>query len=501
MSTRPFSEADALRPRFSPELKARAHRVFAVLQRYAFPIFLLAVVGVLVLVWLHAVMFAYLDAIPANETTTWFGGELTVAEIQAGSDARGRLPGFLSILAYALWPLQFPLVRDVIGVGALFGFVNLLAMFAIWWERKVAARIQSRLGPMRVGRWHGWAQSLADGLKLVQKEDLVPAGADGILFRIAPYLAFVPVFAAFAALPFAGEWVFRDLDVALIFIFALLGIDVMGVIIAGWASNNKWSVYGAMREACQMVSYEIPMGLSLLVAIMTVGTLRLSAMGELQSGGFHTWLVFANPFTFLAAGVFFVASLASCKRAPFDLPEAESELVAGYHTEYSGFRWGLFFFAEYSAMFIVSGLLVILFLGGWNSPLPEGWGAELATGGALARALHGILFSGPLWFVAKAMFIIYVQMWMRWTLPRLRIDQVMYMCVQVLVPMAMVLLLGNTLWQWLVPDDGRLERVINILLTIIGALFVIGFFAVIIYGVANRKRLVGRLAVDALPGA
>src|SRR5437867_6921260 len=256
----------------------------------------------------------------------------------------------------------------ILCAGVFLPIISLLAMFCIWWERKVAGHMQSRIGPNRVGPF-GLLQSLADGVKLLTKEDLVPGAADSLLFRIAPYLAFAPAFAAFLALPFAPDMTFEpNLNVGLFWILAILSVEVMGVILAGWASNNKWSVYGAMREACQMVSYEIPLGISIIVGIMAAGTLNLVDLGHLQGGGIHTWLIYRNPFTFAAFGVYFVASLASNKRAPFDLPESESELVAGFHTEYSGLRFSFFFFAEYAAMFVVAGIQSALFLGGWHDP-------------------------------------------------------------------------------------------------------------------------------------
>lgn len=328
-----------------------------------------------------------------------------------------------------------------------------IAMFSIWWERKVAGRIQSRHGPNRVGPV-GLLQSPADGIKLALKEDLIPADADRLLFRLAPYLTFVPVFAAFLALPFGPDLTFEPrLAVGLFWILAILSVEVLGVIMAGWASNNKWAVYGAMREACQMVSYEIPLGLSILVGVMTAGTLNLVQLSFLQQGGLHTWLLFRNPFTLCAGFVFFVASLASNKRAPFDLPESESELVAGYHTEYSGIRFSFFFLAEYCAMFVVAGIQVALFLGGWNDPLGlVGRFYESARAGGNDLAMLALNLVGLGIFVSKCLLIIYVQMWVRWTLPRPRIDQVLYACVKVLLPFSCLLLMGAALWQLLIPE-------------------------------------------------
>lgn len=347
------------------------------------------------------------------------------------------------------------LVDSVLVVGFL-GLVLFIAMMAIWMERKVAGHIQSRMGPNRVG-WFGLLQSLSDGIKLLTKEDLRPDCADGLMFRLAPYLAFAPVFAAFLALPFGPSLTFEPgLNVGVFWILAILSVEVMGVILAGWASNNKWAIYGAMREACQMVSYEIPLGLAIIVGVMTAGTLNMLELSVLQGGGLHTWLVFRNPFVFAAFFVYFIASLASNKRAPFDLPESESELVAGYHTEYSGMRFGFFFFGEYAAMFVVAGIQTALFLGGWNDPF-----------GIIGARLHSLM-QGPIAehrgalltlnavaagvFAVKCTILVYVQMWVRWTLPRPRIDQVLYACMKVLLPLACALLLGAGLWQLLVPE-------------------------------------------------
>jgi len=479
-----------------------AELIGRLLSRFTALVCLAATFGFIVAAWLHAGLFRWISSIPsAPDRGTWFHAALDPQTLCNALPGPARwMP-----IAYILWPLQFSVVRDLLLVIGFMIVISLVAMYCIWWERKVSGHIQSRLGPMRVGLWHGWAQSPADGLKLISKEDLIPAEADQILFRIAPYLALAPVFTAFMALPFGAWWVFRDFDVGLVFILSMLGIDVISIILAGWASNNKWSIFGAMREACQVVSYEIPMGLSLMIPVMTAGTMRLTTLGDLQSGGWFSWLAFSNPFCFVAMFVYFAASLASLKRAPFDLPEGESELVAGFMTEYSGFRWCVFFFAEYTSMFIVAGLQVILFLGAWHSPLPSAWGATLGSG-IIADAVRGLIFSGPLWFVAKCVLMIYMQMWLRWTLPRIRIDQVMYACIQVLLPMTMVLLLGNAVWELFnnaatYPRFALLAKGVGVLTAVCGAALAAGFVVIVLHAWWNRRRLVGDLAVNHLPGA
>src|SRR5688572_8407580 len=327
----------------------------------------------------------------------------------------GEAPGLLVTVIYS-----FVLVATV-----FLGGVSLIAMFSIWWERKVAGHIQSRLGPNRVGPI-GLLQSLADGAKLILKEDLIPKDADHLLFRLAPYLAFAPAFAAFLALPFGPDFTFEPrLSVGIFWLLAILSVEVMGVILAGWASNNKWSVYGAMREACQMVSYEIPLGISIIVGVMAAGTLNLVQLGHIQGGGIHTWLIYKNPFVFIAFFTFFVASLASNKRAPFDLPESESELVAGFHTEYSGLRFSFFFFAEYAAMFVIGAIQASLFLGGWHDPfgLIGKYHVEFTRDPNNVNTMGLVLLNviAAVIFTSKAGIIIFVQMWLRWTLPRPRI--------------------------------------------------------------------------------
>jgi len=375
-------------------------------------------------------------------------------------------------------------------------FVGTLAALAIWAERKVAGHIQSRIGPNRVGPF-GIFQSVADGIKLIGKEDLIPAGADRTLFRLAPYLCFAPVFAAFVALPFGPDLIFEPrLNVGVFYVLAMLSVDVLGVILAGWASDNKWSIYGAMREACQTVSYEIPLGLSVIVAVMAAGTLNMADMSRMQSGGLHTWLIFSNPFTFAAFIIFFIASLASNKRAPFDLPESESELVAGFHTEYSGMRWAFFFFAEYAAMFVVGAMQAALFLGGFHDPfgLVGHFHAKYSAAGNNAGIIL-VNVAAAVIFIVKACVIIFIQMWLRWTLPRPRIDQVLHGCVKVLLPAACVTLLGAALWQLLAGP--AVARVVSMLLTAGGVAIVMIVATWIAYAIVTARRVRPRLSEPA----
>ncbi len=306
------------------------------------------------------------------------------------------------------------------------------ALFAVWLERKIAAHMQDRLGPMRTGGWHGWAQTIADILKLIQKEDIVPSAADRLLFTAAPFIVFIGSFAAYAAIPFSAAYVGAEINIGLFYVIAISSVVVVGLLMAGWASNNKWSLLGAMRSAAQIVSYEIPVAVSLLAVVMVAGTFDLQQINQAQSGMFWNWFVFQKPpLLFAALVIYFVASLAEVNRTPFDIPEAESELVAGYHTEYSGMKFAMFFLAEYANMFAVSAVAATLFLGGWNSPF----------GSFLAGPLWGAF-----WFLAKGMLLVMVQMWLRWTLPRMRVDQLMYVGWKVLIPFSFVVMLGVGLW-------------------------------------------------------
>jgi NADH-quinone oxidoreductase subunit H len=314
----------------------------------------------------------------------------------------------------------------------------------------VSGRIQDRLGPTRVGGKFGWLQTLADGLKLITKEDLMPKGADGMLFRMAPYVSFCASFCAYLALPFSDGWVALELNAGVFFILAVLGLEVFGVILAGYASASKWALFGAMREAAQVVSYEVPMGMCVVVPVLITGTMDLVQIGRMQEGFVTNWLIFHDPFTFITAWVYFTCALASVNRAPFDLAEAESELVAGFHTEYSGLRWSFFFMAEYGSMFAVSGIAAILFFGGWNGPLPLAEWLGLTTDTGPVAAYFGN-FLGMLNFMFKCVVGVTVMMWARWTLPRLRIDQVMRVCLKYCTPIAAVMFLGAITWTYCLP--------------------------------------------------
>ncbi|MBX3440047.1 MAG: NADH-quinone oxidoreductase subunit NuoH [Planctomycetaceae bacterium] len=379
--------------------------------------------------------------------------------------ADGTISGYLTeVLGWPeVWALVAAATVHVILLGTFFG---LPAFVGIWAERKVAGRIQDRLGPTRVGGRFGWLQSLADGVKLIQKEDLWPQAADAMLFRVAPYIVVIASFTAFLFLPFSEDWVAVSLDVGLFLALAILSLEVLGIILAGYSSGSKWSLFGGMREAAQMVSYEVPLGITAVIPVMIAGTMNLNEIGRMQSGWFWNWFVFRDPFTMLAFFVFFTVTLASNKRAPFDLAEAESELVGGFHTEYSGMRWSFFFLAEYASMYFVSALGALLFLGGWWTGIPVIDDFFRTSDSAVVQYLGRVLGFAVL--MVKASKLVFLQIWIRWTLPRLRIDQVMTTCLKYLVPISCFLFLGATIWSLAFPgraafllESGLGDRVIS----------------------------------------
>ncbi len=341
------------------------------------------------------------------------------------------VPGWALILGTAL-----------AGVVLLLVIIALVALFSVWMERKVGGHIQCRLGPMYPGGWHGWAQTIADGLKLFQKEDMIPKGADKVLFVLAPALVLASIFGALVAMPLSYDWYFARMDLGIFTILALGSTTTIGVIMSGWASNSKWSLYGAMREAAQVVAYEIPLGLALLCPLMTLGTFSLLEASSLQSGWFGLqWTIFQDPFNIAAFIIFWIAALAETKRAPFDLPEAESELVAGFMTEYSGLRWTFFMMEEYAAMFLMSVVAGVFFFGGFESPAT----ALMRQVELDGTVLYSLVCFGTL--VAKGFAGVFLMMWLRWTLPRVRIDQVMTMGYKYLTPLALLCVLLTALWE------------------------------------------------------
>lgn len=356
-------------------------------------------------------------------------------------------------------------------------FLLVYTVFAVYAERKVSAFIQDRLGPMETG-YYGLIQTVADLMKLLQKEDIIPAAADKIMFVLGPVIIFVAVFAGFAVLPLTSGFSGSAAEVGVFYLLAIVSLDVIGIMMAGWGSNSKFSLFGAMRSVAQIVSYEIPLGLSVLCVVMISQSLNLQEISFQQGiwinyietgsseqnylfgikalgidvtgvGGFLTWNVVRMPLFFVAYIIFFIASLAEANRAPFDLPEAESELIGGFHTEYSGFRWAVIMLSEYGMMLLVSLLGAILFLGSWNTPFPNIGSVKLAewtsgTPGTLAGHLWG-----GFWLLSKALIAVLVQMWIRWTYPRLRVDQLMALCWKYLTPAALILIFFSAIWRLL----------------------------------------------------
>ena len=324
---------------------------------------------------------------------------------------------------------------------ACFTFVSLGPIVYVYAERKISAFMQDRLGPMRVGPY-GVLQTIADTIKLLFKEAVFPRGVDRKLFVIAPLLVNVGAFLPFVVIPWGARLQPADLNVGIFYVSAISAISTVGLIMAGWASNNKYALFGAMRSAAQIVSYEIPTLLIILVPVMIVGSLSLQDLVLAQQGGLSRWFLFRYfPLMPVAFVVFFVAALAETNRAPFDIPEAESELVAGFHTEYSGFFFSLFFLAEYTEMFVVSAVASVLFLGGYLAPHP--WLQQV-----------GPLPLGWFWLWFKAWGLVFVMMWLRWTLPRARVDQLMYIAWKVLLPIALglVVIVGGLV---LVPSTAK----------------------------------------------
>lgn len=319
---------------------------------------------------------------------------------------------------------QLPYLKDIygfLGSDVMSGIVGLLIIavivplnvaFLVLVERKVAGHIQLRPGPMEVGP-HGILQTLIDAVKLLGKEMVTPQATDKLIFFLAPIIVVAPAFVGFVPIPFSPMMQVKDVNVGILLIFAFSSISVISILMAGWSSNNKYALIGAVRSVAQNVAYEIPLLLATMSVIIMTNTFK---MGEIVHAQSSVWFIFYQP---IAAIIFFIATTAETNRAPFDLVEAESELVSGFHTEYTGMRFSLFFLAEYTNMVIAAAMFTVLFLGGW----------------------HGPVFPGMIWFLIKTYFLIFVVMWARWTYPRIRFDQLMNFAWKVLIPFALVNLL------------------------------------------------------------
>src|SRR5436309_3867034 len=362
----------------------------------------------------------------------------------------------------------------VFGGIVVFVFILPIAGITTWVERRVAGRIQSRIGPNRPGP-AGFLQWLADGIKSLLKEDIVPEAADAPLFKLAPYVVMTGFVGAFVALPFGGPLIIADLNVGILYITAVTSLVVVGILMAGWSSNNKWSLLGGIRSAAQIVSYEIPAGLSIFPIVMLSGALSMQSIIAEQGAAPWRWFIFNNPFTFVAFFIFFVAALAEGNRTPFDLPEAESELVMGFATEYSGMRNLLFFMAEWGNLYVIGAIVATLFLGGWQIP----W--ALAEHPVPRVALQFVTF------FLKSYFWVFVAVWLRWTLPRIRVDQMMIMCWKYLVPLAFVNLLGTAAWMVVFPHGAPAVRV---LLSLTAAGLLVAFARRVVFHV--RRALLTR---------
>ena len=333
----------------------------------------------------------------------------------------GNNQGLLALTIYVLAALVIVVLCATIGG---------LGTYA---ERKISADIQQRIGPNRVGPY-GILQFLADGVKMITKEDVMPFSADKFLFYLAPMLALIGVFATLAVLPWSSGFMLADLNVGVFYLIAISSLVGVSVFLGGYASNSKWSMLGGLRGASQIISYEIPVTISVLAITLLAGGMSFGTILSHQKGLPVNWFLFHNPFAFIAGFVYFIGALAETNRAPFDLPEAESELVSGYHTEYTGMRFGFFALAEYIEVFVVCGVGAALFLGGGN--LPFDTNLDIIP---LQLAQVAV-------FMTKTLLLYYVVIWIRWTFPRLRVDQLMSICWKYLTPIAIVNLMGCAIW-------------------------------------------------------
>lgn len=333
-----------------------------------------------------------------------------------------------------------------------------------YFERKVSADFQERIGPNRVGPL-GIMQFFADGIKMFLKEDTAAKGADMFIYNLAPCLVTAGSLGAFALVPFSRYVIGADLDIGIFYVMALGSLVSLGLLLGAWASDNKWSLIGGMRAAAQIVSYEIPLGLSVLSVVVVTGSMSMFGIVDGQTwpkdGSMgHFWNVFHNPFVLVNFFIYFISALAECNRVPFDLAEAESELVSGFNTEFSGMRFGLFALAEFADVIVFACIASAIFLGGWHLPFfdPAAIDVGMKIGGASLTPLVQTLFMMAI-FLAKVAVLVFIVMWIRWTLPRLRVDQLMNLCWKYLIPIAFFNLVGTAVWVWVFKGQSMIQLI------------------------------------------
>jgi NADH-quinone oxidoreductase subunit H len=371
---------------------------------------------------------------------------------------------------------------ELLGAGLILGvaaaiillFMAPTAGIITWVERRVSARMQSRIGPNRAGP-QGFFVWMADGIKSIMKEDIIPTESDHALFRLAPYLVFAGVSATFVVMPFGQYLIAADLDIGILFVIAVTSLVTIGLMTGGWASNNKWSLLGGIRSAAQIISYEIPGAVAIVCLVMMTGSLRMQDIIAAQGGAGDNllftggwpwyWFVFRSPITFALFFLYFTTALAEGNRAPFDLPEAESELVAGYSTEYSGMRYLFFFFAEWANVFVMCGIASALFLGGWQIP---------GVSPAQQEAHFALQLAGAAVFLVKSWVLVFVVIWIRWTLPRVRIDQMMNLCWKWFVPLSFAAFLLTAVWM-VAALNGKVQLVISVVTFAVWAALMLHF--------------------------
>lgn len=417
-------------PSQGAKLKARSLLLVTLIVAPAIPIGLLGAVLFLTGAVKPGVMDGFISEVLQKDPATWGGTYLVYG-------------GALALLALIL---------------LTFGAV--VSGMTVWWEMRLSSRMQSRVGYNRVGAG-GAFQWIADAVKLLLKEDLIPAEADQLLFRSAPYFVLTGFTLAFVALPFGESLIAADLNVGIFYLTGVTALIVVGILIAGWSSNSKWALFGGIRAAAQVVSYEIPAGLAVMVPILMAGTLSMQGIIREQGAWPWEWFVFRNPAALVAFFIFFISQLAEGNRTPFDLPEAESELVAGYLSEYSGFRFAIYFLVEFGNLWVMGAVATTLFLGGWQVPGVSAADYEAARGAGAFPALGwwGLQALSMLVFVFKTLIVLNLIVWVRWTLPRIRIDQMMNLCWKYLVPAAFAMFIFTLLWQIAVARAPALETV------------------------------------------